>query len=81
MHFVLSAIVALTAILFAWPAHGQPNCTPGRELITIPEIKRQGNKLEGTLILSDEPRSLPGTATGMPCQAPQLRFFKGTSAA
>ncbi|HXL16383.1 MAG TPA: hypothetical protein VN961_02555, partial [Streptosporangiaceae bacterium] len=83
MRLLLSSIVVLATLVVALPADTQqatpPNCAPGRALLTIPEIKGQGGRLQGTIILSDEQRSVPGTGNGTPCDAPQLRFFKGYS--
>ncbi|MGH8589121.1 MAG: multicopper oxidase domain-containing protein [Gammaproteobacteria bacterium] len=79
MRFMLSATFALTTMFVVFPAHAQPNCTPGRDLITIPEIKSKEGRLQGVVTLSDEERSLAGSATGAPCDTQQLRFFKGYS--
>jgi FtsP/CotA-like multicopper oxidase with cupredoxin domain len=49
----------------------------------VPEIVRtaggpgQPGYLRGTIILTDEQRSLGGSTTGTPCNYPQLRYFKG----
>ena len=86
MRVLLSTIVVLATVFVALPAGTQqappPDCSPGRPLLTISEITRTGNpgqpgRLEGTIILSDEPRSLAGSSSGKPCDSPQLRFFKG----
>jgi FtsP/CotA-like multicopper oxidase with cupredoxin domain len=86
MRVVLCAIVVLATVFVALPADTQqaptPNCTPGRPLLTIPAITRTGNpgqpgRLQGTIVLSDELRSLAGGQAGTPCNAPQLRSFKG----
>jgi len=57
----------------------QPNCAPGRDLLTIPEIKAKNGKLQGVVLLADEQRSLASSATGAPCNFQQLRFFEGYS--
>jgi FtsP/CotA-like multicopper oxidase with cupredoxin domain len=88
MRFLLSAIVALAAVLVAPSAHAQgvtAPCAPGRPLLSIPEIVRQPGaagqpgKLRGSVILSDEQRSLAGGSDGTPCDPVQLRYFKGYS--
>jgi FtsP/CotA-like multicopper oxidase with cupredoxin domain len=89
MRLSLIIIVVLAMVCIALPADTQqtplPNCTPGWPLLTIPEITRTaGNpgepgRLQGTIILSNEQRSLAGSSTGTPCDNPQLRFFKGYS--
>jgi FtsP/CotA-like multicopper oxidase with cupredoxin domain len=79
MRFMLRAMFALTTLLVVFPAHAEPICTPGRDLITIPEIKSQGGRLQGVVTLSDEERSLAGSADGTTCDPQQLRFFKGYS--
>ena len=56
-----------------------PNCTPGRDLLPIPEIKAKNGKLQGVVMLADQPRSLAGSASGTPCNTQQLRFFEGYS--
>lgn len=81
----LSAIFVLTTIFTVVPARAlqntpPPDCKPGRDLITIPEIKSQNGKLQGVIILSDEQRALAGSATGTPCNWQHIRFFKGFSA-
>src|SRR5258708_23042544 len=84
MRMKLSAMFfLLAAALVALPAYAQtPNCTPGRDLITIPEIKSDNttHRLQGTIILSDEQRSFWGSATGTPCNLQRFRYFKGFSA-
>ena len=89
MRFLLTTIVVLASICIALPADTQqappptlPNCAPARPLLTIPEITRTGNPgqpglLQGTIVLSDEQRSLAGGSNGTPCDYPQLRYFKG----
>lgn len=79
MRFMLRAMFALTTMLVVFPAPAQPICTPGRDLIPIPEIKSQSGRLQGVVTLSDEERSLAGSATGSPCDTQRLRFFKGYS--
>ncbi len=77
MSFKLSAILTLVTTLFVvLPAQAQ-NCTPLRDLITIPEIESENGRLQATVILSDEQRSLAGSAAGTPCDFQRLRFFKG----
>jgi len=77
MSFKLSAILTLLTTLFVvLPAQAQ-NCTPLRDLITIPEIESETGRLQATVILSDEQRSLAGSAAGTPCDFQRLRFFKG----
>ncbi len=77
MSFKLSAILTLLTTLFVvLPAQAQ-NCTPLRDLITIPEIGSENGRLQATVILSDEQRSLAGSAAGTPCDFQRLRFFKG----
>ena len=78
MRFGLSATFALMTVCALSPAHAQV-CTPGRDLITIPEIKSKSGRLQGVVTLSDEQRSLAGSATGSPCNKQQLRYFKGYS--
>lgn len=81
MRFRLSALIGLlVAVLFGLPAFAQ-NCTPLRDLIKIPEIKSQNGRLQGTIILADEQRSLAGSATGAPCNLQRLRYFKGFNTA
>jgi FtsP/CotA-like multicopper oxidase with cupredoxin domain len=92
MRALLTTIVVLAMVCIALPAdtqpptpvpQGQPNCAPGRALLKVPEIVRtagvpgQPGKLQGTIVLSDEPRALAGGTNGTPCDAPQLRYFKG----
>jgi FtsP/CotA-like multicopper oxidase with cupredoxin domain len=89
MRLLLTTIVVLAMVCIALPADTQqtlPNCAPGRDLLTIPEIVRtpgapgQPGKLQGTIILSDEQRSLAGGTAGTPCDYPQLRYFRGVDA-
>ena len=87
MRVLLSAIVVLATLFAALPADTQqalPNCAPGRPLLKVPEIVRtagsgpgQPGRLQGTIILTDEQRSLAGGTGGTPCNYPQLRYFKG----
>ena len=80
LRVMLRAMFALTTMLVVFPAHAEPDCRPLRDLITIPEIKSQSGRLQGVVTLSDEERSLAGSATGSPCeQEDALRFFKGYS--
>src|SRR5687767_7700467 len=79
MRFLWRTTFAL-ALCISFAAHAQqPDCTPGRDLLTMPEIKSKGGRLKGVLMLSDEQRSLPGQATGTPCANQRLRLFKGYS--
>jgi hypothetical protein len=87
-------VVLLTAIILVSPAQAQlllpaERCATGRELITIPEVKRDesGKKLKAVLMLSDEVRSMwvrkvgrtdPNTGR---CLNQRLRYFKGWDAA
>jgi FtsP/CotA-like multicopper oxidase with cupredoxin domain len=76
--FLLIAIIVLMAL----SSYAQtPNCTPGRDLLTVPEIKAKNGKLLGVVMLADEQRTLAGLATssGSPCNFQQLRFFEGYS--
>lgn len=78
MRFFWRATFVLTALCASQFAQAQaPNCTPGRDLLTMPEIKSRGGRLTGVLMLSDELRSLPQAAGGAPCDSVRLRFFKG----
>ena len=80
MRLKLSGIFALSMIFSAIAAQAQqPNCKPLRELLKMPEIKsdEQQHILHGTIILSDEKRSLAGSADGTTCNFQQLRLFKG----
>ena len=75
--------VLLTAIVFVSPAQAQqpktpPNCSLGRDLITIPEVKHENGKLRAVLMLSDEYRGMWG---GDRCLWQHLRYFKGWNAA
>lgn len=75
------AMFALAATLAVFPAAAQrPNCTPGRDLVSMPEIRSQNGLLRGVLMLSDEQRSVAGSSTGSPCNPQQLRYFLGYSA-
>jgi FtsP/CotA-like multicopper oxidase with cupredoxin domain len=81
-------VVLLTAIIFVSPAQAQlpkepPVCTAERDLITIPEVKRdeKGKKLRAVLILSDEYRSMGGSKRGERCLWQRLRYLKGWDAA
>jgi FtsP/CotA-like multicopper oxidase with cupredoxin domain len=77
MRFKLSAHLGLlTILLIGLPAYAQ-NCTPLRDLLTIPEIKSQNGRLQATIVLADEERALAGSATGTPCNFQRLRYFKG----
>ncbi len=77
-------VVLLAATIFVSPAQAQqpttaPDCSPGRDLITIPEVKRGENaKLSAVLMLSDEYRGMWG---GNRCLWQHLRYFKGWDAA
>ena len=73
------ALTTLLAVLSARAQAAPPICTPGRDLITIPEIKSQGGFLRGVVMLSDEDRSMPGASSGSSCDTQHLRFFKGYS--
>lgn len=76
MTMVAAAVTAFAAL----PAAAQqPVCTPGRDLLTVPEIRSQNGKLEGVVRLADEPRSVAGAAAGTPCRNQQLRYFEGWS--
>jgi FtsP/CotA-like multicopper oxidase with cupredoxin domain len=76
--FLLIATVVVLSTVSAY-AQQQPICAPGRELLTVPEIKSKNGKLQGVVMLSDEQRSLASSASGTPCNAQQLRFFSGYS--
>ena len=84
MKFKASGIlILLAAMLAAFPAHAQqPDCTPKRDLLKIPEIQsdKQSHILKATVILSDEQRSLAGiSATGASiCNLQHVRMFKGS---
>jgi hypothetical protein len=69
----------LAAIIFVSPAQAQqpktpPDCSLGRDLITIPEVKHENGKLSAVLMLSDEYRAMSG---GDRCLWQHLRYFKG----
>lgn len=71
------AILTLTGILVAGAA-GAQDCSPGRDLVTIPEITRQNDGvLRGVVLLADDQRSIAGSATGQPCETQQIRYFSG----
>jgi FtsP/CotA-like multicopper oxidase with cupredoxin domain len=78
MRLKLSAIFVVLIMMFLTrPTHAQQaNCQPGRELITIPEIKSQNGRLQGTILLGDEERSVATKADGSGCSSQRLRFFK-----
>ena len=75
----MSIVVLVVTTLAALPAAAQPDCSPGRDLLTIPEIRSQNGKLKGVVRLAAEPRSVAGTAAGTPCRNQQLRYFEGYS--
>ena len=86
MRAVLTTLVVLAMVCIALPADTQqppaPDCSAGRALVKIPEITRtaggpgQPGVLRGTIVLSDEPRSLIDS-TSNKCGSQQLRYFKG----
>ena len=78
-------VVVLTAIIVVSPAHAQlpitaQSCTTGRELLTIPEVRSEAQKLKAVLMLSDENRSMwvrgPSTTPGR-CLQQRLRYLQG----
>jgi FtsP/CotA-like multicopper oxidase with cupredoxin domain len=78
MRFMLTVAFTLTTVCASFPAHAQtPNCSPGRDLIAIPEIKSENGRLRGVISLRDQDRSLAGSATGTPCNTQRLRYFMG----
>jgi FtsP/CotA-like multicopper oxidase with cupredoxin domain len=80
MRFISRAKFVLSALCLVVPLFAQPaDCTPGRDLLTMPEIKSSGGRLKGVIMLADEQRSLAGAATGTPCAKQHLRYFKGFS--
>ncbi len=77
-------LVLLTAIILAAPAPAQqpttpPDCSTGRDLLTIPEVKHENGKLKAVLVLSDEYRSM-ADASGR-CEWQHMRYFKGWNVA
>ncbi|HEX2165538.1 MAG TPA: multicopper oxidase domain-containing protein [Thermoanaerobaculia bacterium] len=73
-------LLALAAAAAALPAVAQqPDCSPGRDLLVIPEIRSQNGLLQGVLMLSDEQRSIASSSSGTPCRPQQLRYFLGYS--
>ena len=63
--------------LCAVVAQAQPDCSTGRELITIPEVTRKPDgKLRAVLMLSDEYRGM-WDYRGNRCMWQHLRYFKG----
>lgn len=72
-------VVAVTTFAALPAAAQQPDCTPGRDLVTVPEIKSQNGRLQGVVRLADEQRSVAGAAAGTPCRNQQLRYFEGWS--
>jgi len=67
--------------LCAVVAQAQPDCSTGRELITIPEVTRKPDgKLRAVLMLSDEYRGM-WDYRGNRCMWQHLRYFKGWDAA
>jgi FtsP/CotA-like multicopper oxidase with cupredoxin domain len=62
--------------LCAVGAQAQPDCSPGRELITIPEIKHENGKLRAVLMLTDQSRGM-WDYRGDRCMWQHLRYFKG----
>jgi hypothetical protein len=78
-------VALLTASVFVSPAQAQPptkapDCSPGRDLITIPEIKHENGKLRAVLMLTDEYRGM-WDYRGDRCMWQHLRYFKGWNAA
>ncbi len=76
-------MVLLTAVMFVSPAQAQ-DCSVGRDLIAIPEIKSEAQKLKAMLMLSDEDRNMwvrqPGqgfTANKGRCLRQRLRYLTG----
>lgn len=74
-------VVLLAAIVFVPPAQAQPptkapDCSPGRDLITIPEIKHENGKLRAVIMLTDEYRGM-WDYRGDRCMWQHLRYFKG----
>lgn len=80
MRFISIAVLTLT-ILAAAPAGAQDSpCKPGRDLLPIPEIPSKNGRLQGVVLLTDEPRHLAEAAAGTGCEEPQqLRYFEGYS--
>jgi FtsP/CotA-like multicopper oxidase with cupredoxin domain len=87
-------VVLLSTMIFVSSAQAQlllppEDCATGRELITIPEVKRDENekKLKAVLMLSDENRSMWVRKVGGTdpdkgrCLKQHLRYFKGWNAA
>ena len=78
-------VVLQAAIILAFPVQAQqpktpPNCSLGRELVTIPEIKHDDGKLKAALMLADEYRAM-WDYRGDRCMWQRLRYFKGWNAA
>lgn len=87
MRSKLSAMfVLLATMFFVFPVQAQqPDCKPlmkpEQPLITIPEFKRTDDGiLRGTVMLSDEGRAIPTSATGGCYWQQYIRFFKGPGA-
>lgn len=80
MRFLSSAVCALTMMLALAPAGAQePDCSPGRPLLSMPEIESKDGKLKGVVLLADEVRSLSEDSSGAGCERLDLRFFQGWS--
>lgn len=80
MRFLSTAVCALTTMLALAPARAQqPDCSPGRPLLSIPEIASKDGKLKGVVLLGDEVRSLSEDSSGAGCEPLDLRFFQGWS--
>src|SRR5262249_5467433 len=83
MRFKWSAISILLATMLAvCPAYAQtPDCTTRLPLLPIPEIRgdEQHHRLQATLTLSDEARSMAGTSSAgtLACNFQHLRLFEG----
>ena len=67
--------------LCAVVAQAQPDCSTGRDLIAIPEVKSEAQKLKAVLMLGDEDRSMwvrkPGSSTEGRCLKQRLRYLTG----
>ena len=58
-------------------AQTPPNCRPGQDLITVPEIRSDDGRLRAEISITSGKRTLWGSAGDTRCVPQDLRYFKG----
>src|SRR6267143_5082320 len=77
---VYLAVLALTILVSPWSdrrALAQANCTPGPDLLSIPEIHSDTGRLRAEIRLTSGLRALWGSAGDQRCVQQDLRYITG----